>query len=106
MKHTIYILLILLIASCKKEEQKKGQVTFYQLNYQSNEFYLDGKKIGRLGVSVDEPACGQNEKEQIRTFELTYGKHSYVMVDVTEGESDTFEVDVKYPCQIIKVEKP
>lgn len=65
----------------------------------------DGNKIGRLTTSVDEPACGQNVNEQFRTIELTYGKHMCVMVDKTEGRSDTFELDVKYPCQVVKVEK-
>lgn len=105
MKYTIIIATLVVFAGCKKEEIQKGNITFYQLEYQSNEFYIDGNKIGRLTTSVDEPACGQNVNEQFRTIELTYGKHICVMVDKTEGRSDTFELDVKYPCQVVKVEK-
>jgi len=109
MKYAI-ILLVLLSFGCKKEEEQFGNITYFQSEYlgKNTYLYIDGKAQGVLNSTfyLDSngytPNCEDDVFPYVKTVKLPYGTHKYWMRYANESY-DTFTLEVKYPCQIVKV---
>jgi hypothetical protein len=101
MKTLKLLLCLSLIAGCKKEKAQMGKATFYNIGNTVPTLYVDGKKIGRLTISAETPACGENINEQIRSIELSYGEHRYSFADRNDSQR---VFTINSPCRLLEIE--
>jgi len=73
-----YLLIILLLISCKKEKIESTYTTFYiNQNLLRDRLYVDGEFKGILTPINVIPICGDNIKDRVITIYLREGSHTY-----------------------------